>query len=192
MVPTIPLSGKEHGLIRGTWVVVALLGIGLLAASAAWYSRYFQTHRSLGYWGSPAVLLIRAGQPVELWQLERLPTEPQGDGPLKNGEILECNGRRYRITARKDVTRAPGLLHLRAMLLSDDSFTWQRQFDAVEHDSRKLVVLVFHQDARQLKVWLDPQTARIGSPPDRPWLDASPKSAFWKRWLSEQIDTTGD
>jgi hypothetical protein len=101
-------SSPAAGTPRGTWLVVGLVLLGLTAAiTGIWFQRH-QTHRCLEFYGAAAARRIAAAPTVEL-----LLVRP-GAGP-------------GRLTAhtRIDVSKAPGLVHLRRGLVEDANFNWQ-------------------------------------------------------------------
>jgi len=96
------------GTPPGTWLVTGLLLMGVAAAvTGVWFQRQ-QTRRCLEFYGAPAARLIAAAPTVEL-----LLVRP-GAGPG-----------RLAAQRRIDVSKAPGLVHLRRGLVEDANFDWQ-------------------------------------------------------------------
>jgi hypothetical protein len=97
---------------RGAILVVLLLGTGLVAAVAAVWNQYRQTHRALAFWGTTDAGLINSAPTVVLinWT---------GKGAAE-GEPADGDGRDKRL----DISRVPGLIHFRHSLLEDRSFEW--------------------------------------------------------------------
>jgi len=86
-------------------LVVGLLVLAIgLAAFAVWF-QWGQTRRSLDFLGADAARSIQSAPRVELWSLE-----PRG------GEICRID--------RRDVSQAPGLVHLRRGLVEDVNYRW--------------------------------------------------------------------
>jgi len=95
------------GIPPGTWLVAGLLLLGVAAAvTGVWFQRH-QTRRCLEFYGSSAARLIAAAPTVEL-----LLVKP-GTGPG-----------RLAVRTRIDVSKAPGLVHLRRGLVEDANFGW--------------------------------------------------------------------
>jgi hypothetical protein len=91
----------------GTRLVLGLVlaGVGL-ALFAVWF-QWGQTRRCLDFFGSAAARRIQAAPRVELWSLA-------ADGPA------------VRAVRRLDVSRAPGLVHLRRGLIEDVNYRWEQ------------------------------------------------------------------
>jgi hypothetical protein len=90
----------------GTRLVLGLVlaGVGL-AMFAVWF-QWGQTRRCLDFFGSAAARRIQTAQRVELWSLA-------ADGPT------------VRAVHRLDVSRAPGIVHLRRGLIEDVNYRWE-------------------------------------------------------------------
>jgi hypothetical protein len=99
---------KAAGIPRGTWLVAGLLLMGVAAAiTGIWFQRH-QTRRCLEFYGASASRRITSAPRVEL-----LTVQP-GSGP---GRLV--------FQSRIDVSKAPGLVHLRRGLVEDANFSWQ-------------------------------------------------------------------
>lgn len=95
------------GIPPGTWLVAGLLLMGVAAAvTGVWFQRH-QTRRCLEFYGAVAARSIAAAPRVEL-----LTVQP-GTGPG-----------RLAVQSRIDVSKAPGLVHLRRGLVEDANFSW--------------------------------------------------------------------
>jgi hypothetical protein len=89
----------------GTMLVVGLLLLAAgLGAFAVWF-QWGQTRRSLAFFGPDAARRIQAAPRVELWSLA-----------ARDGEV--------RAVERRDVSHAPGLVHLRRGLVEDVNYRW--------------------------------------------------------------------
>jgi hypothetical protein len=89
----------------GTRLVLGLVlaGVGL-ALFAVWF-QWGQTRRCLQFFGSSAARRIQVAPRVELWS-------------------LAADGTTVRASSRLDVSRAPGLVHLRRGLIEDVNYRW--------------------------------------------------------------------
>ena len=106
--PSQTASAGAFGTSRGTWLVAGLLLLGVAAAlTGVWFQRH-QTRRCLEFYGPAAARRIAAAPTVELLILQ------PGTGPGR----LAAN-------TRIDVSKAPGLVHLRRGLVEDANFNWQ-------------------------------------------------------------------
>lgn len=93
------------GAAIGTRLVLGLVLLALgLAAFAVWF-QWGQTRRSLYFYGPAAARSIQAAPRVELWSLA-----------AERGQV--------RAISRLDISRAPGLVHLRRGLIEDVNFSW--------------------------------------------------------------------
>ena len=91
----------------GSLIVLAILLLGIAAATVAiWYQR-MQTRRCLDFYGAEAAWRVVKAPRVELWRLA-----PTG----RPGRLMATN--------RHDVTVAKGIVHLRRGLVEDASFRW--------------------------------------------------------------------
>ena len=106
--PSQTASARAEGPSRGTWLVAALLLLGLAAAITGIWFQWQQTRRCLDFYGPAAARRIAAAPTVEL-----LLVQP-GQGPGQLGE-----------QTRIDISKAPGLVHLRRGLVEDANFSWQ-------------------------------------------------------------------
>src|SRR5688572_29599931 len=82
--------------ISGKLVIVAILAFALAAAGASWWFRYNATHRAAKFWGPDDARRIRDAPFVELYYIN--------DDPDALSTIRE-------------ISKAPGLTHLRHALL---------------------------------------------------------------------------
>jgi hypothetical protein len=118
--PQQTVSTRTRGVAGGTWLVVGLLLLGLAAASTGvWFQRH-QTRRCLEFYGPAAARRISAAPVVEL-----LIVQP-GGAPGR----LACR-------TRIDVSKAPGLVHLRRGLVEDANFTWQATATSASPEARR-------------------------------------------------------
>jgi len=93
----------------GVWLVAGLLMLGLAAATTGVLFQRQQTRRCLGFYGPTAARRITTAQRVSL-----LVVEPSGAAGV-------------RCVDRRDISQAPGLVHLRRGLVEDANFRWSGQ-----------------------------------------------------------------
>jgi hypothetical protein len=102
-------AGPAAGSAIGTRLVLGLVILALgLAAFAVWF-QWNQTRRCLAFYGAAAARSIQAAPRTELWS-------------------LAAGGPGLRVASRLDVSRAPGLVHLRRGLIEDVNFRWDVNF----------------------------------------------------------------
>lgn len=103
--PGMPLSAAGARAAAGSWLVVGLVllatGLGLFAV---WF-QWGQTRRCLEFLGPVAAARLQEAPIVELWSLAA------ADGRVRGVE-------------RFDISRAPGLVHLRRGLVEDVNYRW--------------------------------------------------------------------
>lgn len=103
-----PPSSVSQRSSSGRIVVGGIIAVGLCLAAFAFWFQWIQTRRCLAFFGSDVATSVNAAPRVELWRLA------PGSGP-----------RRLVVTERRDISLAPGLVHLRHALVEDASFDWQ-------------------------------------------------------------------
>jgi hypothetical protein len=126
--------------ISGKHVIIAIVALALLAAAASWWVRYEATHRAAEFWGPTAARRIRDAPFVELYYIN--------DDPNVLATIRE-------------ISKAPGLTHLRHALLEDRSYVWPAQPAAgqprwrwaigfKEADGKSMTLVAFTSDWKRL------------------------------------------
>jgi hypothetical protein len=92
----------------GTRLVLGLLLVAVgLAVFAVWF-QWGQTRRCLAFFGPAAARRVQTAPRVELWS-------------------LVADGATVRVRRRLDVSRAPGLVHLRRGLIEDVNYRWEAE-----------------------------------------------------------------
>lgn len=91
----------------GKFVIIGILAVAIVSAGISWWYRYSATHRAVQFWGPEGSQLIRDAPHVSLMRFF-LSTPP----------------------TMRDISKAPGMTHLRNALLEDRSFQWARVTDA--------------------------------------------------------------
>jgi hypothetical protein len=125
-------GGKSHGrkdesaaapkpqFISGKLVIITIAALALFAAGANWWFRYSTTHEAAEFWGPEASLLIRQAPLVHLIAVEPLdPANHKHDSSLTFADHYHLSDGLWHITDRLDISKAPGLSHLRTALLED-------------------------------------------------------------------------
>jgi len=100
-----PAGSSVAGGANGRWLVLGLVLVAVgLALFAVWF-QWGQTRRCLRFYGAAAAGGIQKAPRVELWS-------------------LSDSGGKLRAATRLDISRAPGLVHLRRGLIEDVNFAW--------------------------------------------------------------------
>jgi len=160
----------------GRVVILGMLLLGVAAAATGLWVHYRQGRRSLEYWGVESALFIRDADKVELLELTATKDPSQA-------EHVQLGKSAWTIAACQDVTHAPGILHVRQLLLDDNSIDWEGPVPSCIHEH--LHGLRFVQGDRQLTVVFDLECQVVRLPQSRP-LSMVPVAAFLKRWIGEQ------
>ncbi|HEV3003452.1 MAG TPA: hypothetical protein VGX78_03280 [Pirellulales bacterium] len=167
-------------LIEGKHAILVVFAIGLIGAvGSSWYHRTAQ-RLVLEFWGPEAAILI-----VDAPRAEALRLAPAADD---DGPDVDFGGAHFTVIERVDVSRAPGLIHLRQSLLHDGSFDWSAPSDdcrpqwdyalRFSRDEHVATVLVAF-NCRRLKLAGSAREAGI-----------APLAAGLERFLAEQFDQT--
>jgi len=109
----------------------------MLAASLAWFNRWYQTQassRAAAFWGPAATRCLISATHVEALLLRdgsigdramAADTDDLGGDAIREARrTLDAAGARLAIVRRVDASQARGLLHVRRALLSDGLFDW--------------------------------------------------------------------
>src|SRR5882724_5292436 len=110
----------------GKLLIITMFVAALAAAAASWWFRYEATHQSAQFWGPEAARLIRDAPTVELLTLQLADkTQSAPSSPDTSALSVSTFGHKiWTIAAKRNISTAPGLSHLRNALLEDRSFNW--------------------------------------------------------------------
>ncbi len=150
-----PPRQKVLPMQSGKVVTLGIFAIALLATACAWWYQRAQGRRALEYWGADDAQLLRHGKEILLWQLS-----PDADGPdAANGttrrETLLVDDLTWSIRRQVDLTKAPGLLHLRQALIVDASYDWDAPTPGAAESPVWQYALAAQDDDRQVVILLD-------------------------------------
>ena len=95
----------------GRPLVAGLLLLGVALACFAIWFQWRQTRRCLALYGSDVARQVQAAARVELWE------------PSASAAGVHPG---FESATRTDISRAPGLVHLRRGLVEDANFDWER------------------------------------------------------------------
>ena len=125
--PDDHVTRDTHGTSTGKLAVLAMIAVALVAASFAWWWNFNRGRKTLAFFGPTAARLIRTAPKVEILIV--------GDSELTVGsdsadeKVLIGNGL-FPVYRRIDISKAPGLIHARASLLTDSSYTGETTLTA--------------------------------------------------------------
>lgn len=105
----------------GTKLVLGIFGLALAAGVISWWYRYEAAHRSTTFWGPHFAELIARPSDVSAFGLQEIsPAE-------SNDESFPILDKTYYPINRQDITKTPGLVHLRNAILSDSNYHWDHE-----------------------------------------------------------------
>jgi hypothetical protein len=90
----------------GKLVILAIIAVAIAAAGTSWWFRYNATHRAAAFWGPETAALIRDASVVEVYYVNDDPNT---------------------VSLVRDISKTPGITHLRNALLEDRSYRWPAQ-----------------------------------------------------------------
>lgn len=102
----MPSPPPDRGSSAGRIAVLTMLALAAALASFAVWFQWNQTKRCLALYGPAAARSIQYAKRVELWS-------------------LAAEAERPRVVRAIDVSKAPGLVHLRRGLVEDANFAWE-------------------------------------------------------------------
>lgn len=101
----------------GTKLVLGIFALALLAGVLSWWYRFEAAHRSTTFWGPHFAELVARPSDVTAFGLKAA-TDDAGD------DVLRILAKTYERLDSKDLTSAPGMVHLRNSILSDGNYRW--------------------------------------------------------------------
>lgn len=147
-------AAAEPKLVEGKYAIIAVLVIGLAGAAGGWLYRSQLQRRAIMLFGTEAAELFQQAPQVELLKLRAF-----DEAGASNAEPpFSAAGTKFAIAARRDISHAPGLIHLRHSLISDKSFEWSAPLDDCRPhwpyalrfaDGRRSATLLLDLDCRQ-------------------------------------------
>ena len=142
-------TAPEPKLIEGKYAILAVVILGLAGAVGGWWYRSNLQRRAIALWGRETAEFLQQAPRVELLRLEALTENDDRDA----NDLLSAGESRLAVAERFDVSRAPGLIHLRHSLINDKSFSWSASLD----DCRPSwpYALRFSRDGRSATLLLD-------------------------------------
>jgi len=119
----IPPTRGAFSVRRGTFVVCAMILLGLALAGLSLGVRYRSGDRALQFWTTPIALQIAQAPQAEVWRLSSQPTAPELRPPITH------EGQTWHVSAAWNLPNAVGFAHARHALLEDASFNWSPSED---------------------------------------------------------------
>ncbi len=138
---------------RGKFAILIMLGVGIAAATFAWWYRWQRGTEMLEVWGSRAAICVRLAPQVDLFRLQ-----PLSETDSRTLDLM-CQGQGFTIVDRRDISHARGLIHARHALLQRESFAWEGSVG--DCDPVWQYALRFTKDQTQTSVILDFACQRV-------------------------------
>lgn len=103
----------------GTKLVLGIFGLALLAGVFSWWYRYEVAHRPTTFWGPHFADLIARPSDVTAFGLK--PTTA-----TTSEDTLQILSQSFERIDSKDLTSAPGMVHMRHSILSGSNYRWDQ------------------------------------------------------------------
>jgi hypothetical protein len=179
---------------RGKLVIIAIVAVGLLAASLSLVYHRQSGRRALALWGTETALLIARAPEVQVLELVpaaavdpvAVDAESGGGQPIQR---LGVGGRFYNVAAAKDATEARGMSNIRSAMVRDASFDWGAAEKAEETPAWQYG-MEFSEAGHRALVLFDFKTGQIGSATSEQTARLQPEAvADWRTFFEEQWNT---
>jgi hypothetical protein len=139
--------------VSGRIVILTALGIAVALSGGAWWYHYQATRQAAKFWGPTGVRLLVKSPSLELLELGAPATSDDAQQTLA----------RQAIVASHDLSRKPGLIHLRFVFTQDAYFHWsERQREKVGGGSIWEYALRFTDEKSTMVVLLRRDFHEIG------------------------------
>ncbi|MFO0903416.1 MAG: hypothetical protein U0939_10470 [Pirellulales bacterium] len=137
---------------RGAWAIAAMFLVGLVLAGGSVLYHHQKGRRALEFWGAADAELIRHAPEVELLELAPLGAEEAAQTQGEASERLTVGDRPFRITRRKSIAQARGLVHARHAFIIDANYDWSaaRTPPTGSAEPQWSHALVFRREDRQV------------------------------------------
>jgi hypothetical protein len=141
---------RNKTLNQGKLVIVFIFGLSAVMGGYAWWHHFTQGRQCVEFWGAEAAEMIRYAPVVEVMKLAPLEADDM--------ETIQIQGEPYAVSASKDITETPGLVHARQALIEDASFLWEVVRSG---PTSWQYVLRFADGDQQISVALDGDQGRV-------------------------------
>jgi len=140
----------------GKWIIAVIFVLAALATAGAIWFHYQQNDRAIRHWGGEAATLIVRAKKIEMFRL--------AEGETSSGEVLRIGTQQYAISDTADATKARGMIHLRQVLVRNESFDWDTDLSDCDPDWNYGLRFSDGEDSLTLAYSLDcPRVTRPGT-----------------------------
>lgn len=153
-------------MVKGKYVIIAMVGIGMTLAGFGWWVRYNSSQKVLAVWGSDAVVSIRTSKRAEL--LTVVPSSETADASATTDaaapdtisetitvEPPNCPSETIQLGPPVDITKAPGLIHARHHLVHEKGFNWDAPREEGATPDWKVALRFASDDQKAATILLD-------------------------------------
>lgn len=169
---------------RGKWVIIGIVGVGLVAAVASVLYHRQSGRQVLDMWGTETALLVARAPEVRALKLQPAGAAATVDDgtPI---ERLGIGGEFYVITANKDAAEARGLSNIRRAMVLDASYDWTGAGEAATPHWQ--YAMEFAENAPRVMVLFDFESRRVGTTASAKTTVMRPEAATdWQKFFEEQ------
>jgi hypothetical protein len=166
----------------GKLAVLAMIAVALVAATFAWWWNFNRGRQTLAFFGPQAARLIRTAPKVEILVVGELESVGGSDGAA---EKVRIGSGLFPVYRRVDISKAPGLIHARASLLTDSSYTGQTTLTAWG-DFQEIVR--FADGAGEVYLAFDESKQTLHDVSSRKSMKLIPKTADgWRQFIERNV-----
>jgi hypothetical protein len=143
------------GMVQGKWVILGVVGLSVLAASASWFYYARLQERPLALWGVRSAEMMLRAPMAKAFRIVPMAERPPIKDTAQPALEFSVAGERYVAVAEHEISQAHGFSHIRNSLIHDRSFVWDEApcesaprweyvIQFVDGDERTAVVLAFN------------------------------------------------
>lgn len=162
--------------IQGKTIILVCIALALVLAGWAWTYQLLSTRKAAAFWGREGVSQLVEAQEATAWKLGPASDAPGGGESLAGRVILW----------EREISDAPGLLHLRHALTQDRNFRWSES--PVDPSPAWGLAIRLGRGKRALTILFDLEQAYIGQlSPDGQirYVDSRPMQETLRKYFRE-------
>jgi hypothetical protein len=169
---------------RGKYVIIGIVGVGLIAALASLLYHRQSGRQVLDMWGTETALMVARSPKVRVLQLQAAGGAPaSADGSLI--ERLGIGGEFYVIEGSQNATEARGLSNIRRAMVLDASYDWTAAQEPAKPHWQ--YAMEFTDGIQRGIVLFDFESGRVGSNVNSKTTVMQPEAASdWRKFFEEQ------
>lgn len=171
-------------LNRGKLAVAGMIAVALGLAAFAWAWNWQRTQKCREFYGGEGANLVRTAEKVEGLVLS-------GYYDAESVEQIEVGPHAFEVALRRDLSKAPGLIHARTALLDDHSYQWT---DQTTGDCQPVILYAarFSRGQERITLAFDFGCRRVWIVESQKQATMAPKiSDGWKAFLDKHMQVEG-